>query len=56
VNTGARYLARRQFWGHDVIIADFLDAVRQERAPAVTGEDGARVVSKMIDILDAAGV
>lgn len=56
VNTGARYLARRQFWGHDVIIADFLDAVRQDRAPAVTGEDGARVVSKMIDILDAAGV
>jgi predicted dehydrogenase len=56
VNTGARYLARRQFWGHDVIIADFLDAVRQDRTPAVTGEDGARVVAKMIDILDAAGV
>jgi predicted dehydrogenase len=56
VNTGARYLARRQFWGHDVIIADFLDAVRQDRPPAVTGEDGARVVSKMIEILDAAGV
>lgn len=56
VNTGARYLARRQFWGHDVIIADFLDAVRQNRTPAVTGEDGARVVSKMIEILDAAGV
>jgi predicted dehydrogenase len=56
LNTGARYLARRQFWGHDVIIADFLDAVREGRAPAVTGEDGARVVSKMIEILDAAGI
>lgn len=56
VNTGARYLARRQFWGHDVIIADFLDAVREDRVPAVTGEDGARVVSRMIEILDAAGV
>jgi predicted dehydrogenase len=56
VNTGARYLAKRQFWGHDVIIADFLDAVREEKAPAVTGEDGARVVSRMIEILDAAGV
>jgi predicted dehydrogenase len=56
VNTGARYLARRQFWGHEVIIADFLDAVREDRAPVVTGEDGARVVSKMIEILDAAGV
>jgi predicted dehydrogenase len=55
-NTGARYLARRQFWGHDVIIADFLDAVRKDRAPAVTGDDGARVVSKMIEILDSAGV
>jgi predicted dehydrogenase len=56
VNTGARYLSRRQFWGHDVIISDFLEAVRRDRPPAVTGEDGARVVSKMIDILDAAGV
>jgi hypothetical protein len=56
VNTGARYLAKRQFWGHDVIIGDFLDAVREDKAPAVTGEDGARVVSRMIEILDAAGV
>jgi hypothetical protein len=56
VNTGARYLARRQFWGHDVIIAEFLAAVREDKDPPVTGEDGARVVSKMIEILDAAGV
>lgn len=54
VTTGARYLAKRQFWGHDVIIEDFLEAVRLDRAPAITGEDGARVVSMLGRILKAA--
>jgi len=54
VTTGARYLTQRQFWGHDVIIQDFLDAVCHDRAPAITGEDGARVVSMLGRILEAA--
>ena len=54
VTTGVRYLAQKQFWGHDVIIEDFLSAVRYDRAPAITGEDGARVVSMLGRILEAA--
>jgi predicted dehydrogenase len=56
LNTGTRYLLRRQFWGHDVIIPNFLASVRSQTAPVVTGEDGARVVSTLIDILDKAGL
>jgi predicted dehydrogenase len=55
VTTGARYISRRQFWGHELIIPDFLDAVRDGTAPTISGDDGARVVSKMIEILDMAG-
>jgi predicted dehydrogenase len=55
VTTGARYVSRRQFWGHEVIIADFLDAVRDGTAPTISGKDGARVLTKMIEILDMAG-
>lgn len=51
VNTGVRYLAGRQFWGHDVIIRDFIDSVLQKRSPAVTGQDGMRAVSLMFKIL-----
>jgi len=51
VNTGVRYLAGRQFWGHDVIIRDFIDSVLQQRSPAVTGQDGMRAVSLMFKIL-----
>ena len=54
LTTGARYLAKRQFWGHDAIIEDFLEAVRLDRAPTITGEDGARVVSMLGRILQAA--
>lgn len=53
VTTGIRYLTRRQFWGHDLIIGDFLDAVRTGRPPAVTGRDGARVVGLMTEVIAA---
>jgi predicted dehydrogenase len=52
ISTGVRYVARRQFWGHDVIIPDFLNAVRHDRAPAVTGDDGARVLGIMAKVLE----
>jgi predicted dehydrogenase len=55
INTGARYLVKRQFWGHDVIITDFLDAVRHDRRPTITGEDGARVVAVMARVLEFVG-
>jgi predicted dehydrogenase len=51
VNTGFRYLAGRQFWGHDIIIRDFIDSARQQRSPTVTGQDGMRTVSVMADIM-----
>ncbi len=54
VRTGIRYLARRQFWGHDLIVDDFIEAVRTGRSPAVTGRDGARVVGLMTEILEIA--
>ena len=53
VKTGARYLTRRQFWGHDLIIGDFIDAVRTGRPLAVTGRDGERVLGLMTEVIEA---
>lgn len=55
INTGARYLAKRQFWGHDVLISDFIQSVRENRPPAITGVDGARVLATMTEILRSVG-
>lgn len=51
INTGARYLAKRQFWGHDVLISDFIESVRENRPPSITGVDGAKVVATMTEML-----
>lgn len=53
-STGIRYVVGRQFWGHDVLIRTFLRAVREDRNPPVTGEDGARIVGLMGQILASA--
>jgi scyllo-inositol 2-dehydrogenase (NADP+) len=55
INTGARYLAKRQFWGHDVLISDFIQSIREKRPPAITGVDGARVLATMTEMLSSLG-
>lgn len=55
INTGARYLAKRQFWGHDVLISDFIQSIRESRPPAITGVDGARVLATMTKMLRLVG-
>ncbi len=53
LSTGFRVVSHRQFWGHDVLINGFLEAVRGDIEPPVTGRDGARIVGYMEDVLDA---
>lgn len=55
VGTGTRVLSHRQFWGHDVVIQGFIDAIREGGEPLVSGNEGARVVRLMTRILDAVG-
>lgn len=52
VTTGSRILGKRQFWGHDALIFRVLSAAQTAAAAPVTGDDGARIVNNMEDILE----
>ncbi|MBI4219366.1 MAG: Gfo/Idh/MocA family oxidoreductase [Chloroflexi bacterium] len=48
--TGWRYLLRRQWFGHDVLVREFLDAI-EGAPPPTTATDGWKVVGLIEDIL-----
>jgi scyllo-inositol 2-dehydrogenase (NADP+) len=50
---GARWASRRQFWGHDKLIGEFVDAVRARRPSPVSIEDALNVVGFTNDLLVA---
>lgn len=53
--SGARYVAKRQFWGHDEIIRRFVDAVLGRGDVPVRTEDAISVVQLSDEILSAMG-
>lgn len=55
ISTGSRFIARRQFWGHERLIDEFLSAVEEDIDPPVTGEDGLRIVELMSELLKRVG-
>lgn len=56
VTSGARYAARQLFWGHDVIIGRFVDAVLGRCPVPVPPEESVAVVRLTDAILDELGV
>ena len=50
---GARWVSRRQFWGHDTLIGEFVDAVRTGRPSPVPLADALNVVGFTNDLLEA---
>lgn len=54
VSTGVRYTLSRQFWGHDVIVGDFVSSVREGNPVPVAGEDGLRILRLQEQLLAAA--
>ena len=52
---GGRWLAQRQFWGHDVLIGRFYDAVRGHGPVPVPMEDALSVVAASDDLLSHLG-
>ena len=53
---GARFAARRQFWGHDVLIGAFVEAVASGGGSPVPVEDALGVVQLTDDVLSALGL
>jgi predicted dehydrogenase len=53
--TGLRYLLRRQWFGHDVLVHEFLNAIEGE-PPPTTAADGWKVVELIEEILRKAQV
>jgi scyllo-inositol 2-dehydrogenase (NADP+) len=53
VASGSRYVPGRLFWGHDVLIRAFIDAVVQGRPSPVTAESALGVVRAADDIVRA---
>ncbi|WP_286883304.1 Gfo/Idh/MocA family oxidoreductase, partial [Aneurinibacillus sp. UBA3580] len=39
--------------GHQQIIADFIEAIQQDRSPAVTGEDGKNALKLVLAVYEA---
>lgn len=56
VASGARYAARRLFWGHDVIIGRFVDATLGRGPVPVSSEEALGVVRLTDAILDELGL
>jgi len=53
---GARFAARRQHWGHDVLIGSFVDAVRGSGSSPVPTQDALGVVALTDQVLTALGL
>jgi scyllo-inositol 2-dehydrogenase (NADP+) len=53
---GARWVARRQYWGHDELISEFVEAIRFGRSAPVPIQDALNVVSLTDDLLAALDV
>ncbi len=51
VTSGARLLAKRQAWGHDVVIAKFIDAIRGNAPTPVPAEESVSIVRLTDQIL-----
>jgi len=56
VRSGARLVARRQFWGHDVIIRRFIDATAGLGESPVPLRDSLNVVELTDTVIDALGL
>ncbi len=54
--SGLRLTTRRMYWGHDVLISRFLDAVATDGSSPVSIEDALNIVSVTDDILAALDV
>jgi predicted dehydrogenase len=54
VTSGALYSANKLLYGHDVLIARFIQAVIANKPPPITGDQGAGVIATMQEILGAA--
>jgi predicted dehydrogenase len=50
-SSGARYLRGRQFYGHDLLVRRFIDALVEGSEPPVTAREGWGVVGIMEEIL-----
>jgi predicted dehydrogenase len=53
VRAGTRWMTGRQYWGHDVLIGDFLDAIASGSCSPVPLSDALDVVEITTEILDA---
>lgn len=53
---GTRVFRGRHLYGHEQLVAQFLDAIEQDGPVPVSAEDGARVLEGMAAVLDAAGI
>jgi predicted dehydrogenase len=54
--TGARWVSRRQFWGHDVLIGEFVEAVQKAQPSPVPLEEALNVVAFTHDLLQVLGL
>ena len=55
-SSGARMTAGKLYYGHEIIIADFVRSIRTASASPVTPDDGVTIVRTMQAILRASGV
>jgi predicted dehydrogenase len=53
---GARWVSRRQFWGHDVLIGEFVEAIRRTRPSPVPLDEAVNVVALTDDLLQTLGL
>lgn len=53
---GARWITGRQFWGHDTLIGEFLDAIRESRPTPIPLHDALNVVAFTDSLLEALGL
>jgi predicted dehydrogenase len=50
-SAGTRWITKREYWGHDILIAKFIDAIRFGRSSPVRIDDALAVVNLSSDLL-----
>ena len=53
---GGRWITRRQYWGHDVLIGEFVEAIRGGRPAPIALDDALNVVAFTDNLLEALGL
>jgi scyllo-inositol 2-dehydrogenase (NADP+) len=53
---GVRWISRRQYWGHDVLIGEFVEAIRESRPSPIALPDALNVVTFTDNLLEALGL